>query len=69
MGLSRNTVQNILILKFVKAPLDSLKVPTFAHGPIASVARLTGATVASDHVEAQGVLVTVVEPTEAFVML
>lgn len=42
---------------------------TFADCPIASVARLTGATVASDHVKAQGVLITVVEPAEAFVML
>lgn len=43
-------------------------LPTFAHCSVAGVARLAGAAVASDHVEAQGVLVAVVEPAEAFVM-
>lgn len=42
---------------------------TFAHRPVASVARLTGAAVASDHVKAQGVFIAVVEPAEALVML
>lgn len=42
---------------------------TFADCSIASVARLTGAAVASNHVETQGVLVAVVESAEALVML
>ena len=44
-------------------------VLTFADRPIAGVARLTGAAVASDHVEAQSVLIAVVEPAEALVVL
>lgn len=43
-------------------------VLTFADGPITSVAGFTRAAVASDHVEAQGILIAVVESTEAFVM-
>lgn len=42
---------------------------TFAHRPIAGVARLTGAAVASNHVETQSILVAVVESAEALVML
>lgn len=41
---------------------------TFADCPIARVAWLTGAAVASDHVEAQGILIAVVESAEALVM-
>lgn len=44
-------------------------VLTFADRPVAGVARLTGAAVASHHVEAQGVLIAVVEPAETLVML
>lgn len=49
--------------------ITNMAVLTFADCPVASVARLTGAAVASDHVKAQGVLITVVEPTKALVML
>lgn len=41
---------------------------TFADCPITRVAWLTGAAVASDHVEAQGILIAVVESAEALVM-
>lgn len=41
---------------------------TFADCPIARVAWLTGAAVASDHVEAQGILIAVVESAEALIM-
>lgn len=41
---------------------------TFADCPVPRVARLTRAAVASDHVEAQRILITVVEPAEALVM-
>lgn len=44
-------------------------VLTFADCPIASVAWLTGAAVASNHVKAQGILITVVEPAEALIVL
>ena len=49
--------------------ITNMAVLTFADCPVASVARLTGAAVASDHVKAQGVLIAVVEPAKAFVML
>lgn len=49
--------------------LTNEAVLTFADCPVASVARLTGAAVASDHVKAQGILVAVVESAEALVML
>lgn len=42
---------------------------TFADGPVARISRLAGAAVASDHVEAQGVLIAVVESAETLVML
>lgn len=46
-----------------------MEVFTFADCPITSVARLTGAAVASHHVEAQRIFITVVEAAEALVML
>lgn len=46
----------------------STAVLTFAHSPIPSVARLTGAAVAPDHVEAQGILIAVVKSTQALIM-
>ena len=49
--------------------ITNMVVLTFADCSIASVARLTGAAVASNHVKAQGVLIAVVEPAEAFIML
>ncbi len=47
----------------------NMAVLTFADRPVASVSRLAGAAVASDHVKAQGIFITVMEPAEALVML
>lgn len=49
--------------------LTNKLVLTFADRPVASVARLTGAAVASHHVKAQRVFITVVKAAEALVML
>lgn len=49
--------------------ITNMVVPTFAYCPIASVAGLTGAAVASNHVKAQGILIAVVEPAEALIVL